>query len=85
MTEETDTLQKLTAIATDLKISRELRFQAIAQLGTIGSHTALVALLDLVANEAFTWEERMLALRQAEKILRPKRPWWHYLKPRGGS
>ena len=85
MTEGTDILQKLIAIATDLQISRELRARAIAQLGEIGTHEALVALLDLVANEAFAWEERMFALRRVEKILRPKQPWWYSLWPRGQS
>ena len=85
MAEESNRLQKLVAIATDLKISSELRAQAITQLGGIGTHAALVALLDMVANEALTWEERMFALNQAEKVLKPQRPWWHSLKPGGRS
>ena len=83
MAEETDVLQKLIVIAADPQISRDLRVRAIAQLGRIGTHAALAALLDLVGNEAFPWEERMLSLKQAEKILRPPRSWWHALKPRG--
>ena len=83
MAEGTNRLQKLVAIATDLTISGELRTQAITQLGSIGTHAALVALLDMVANEALTWEERMLALKQAEKILKPERQArWYSLKPR---
>ena len=86
MAEETDRLQRLISIAADLKISGELRTQAISQLGIIGTHTALVALLDIVANEALTWEERMLALKQAEKTLKSGRPgWWYSLKPRRRS
>ena len=81
--EETNRLQKLVAIATDLTISSEFRTQAITQLGSIGTYAALVALLDMVANEALTWEERMLVLKQAEKILKPERQaWWYSLKPR---
>jgi hypothetical protein len=82
MAEDTDRLQKLISIATDKEISRELRTRAIIQLGSIGTHAALVALLNLVADETSVWEERMLALRQAEKTLKPQRPWWHYFKPR---
>jgi len=86
MAEETDRLQKLVTIATDLTISSELRAHAAAQLGRLGTHAALVALLDIVANEALTWEERMLALKQAEKILKSGRQaWWHPLKPRTRS
>ena len=84
MAEETDRLQKLIAIATDLKISSELRTHAITQLGRIGTQAALVALLDMVANEALTIGERIMALKQAEKILKPGRQaWWYPLKPRG--
>ena len=86
MTEETNRLQKLVAIATDLTISGELRTSAITQLGGIGTHAALVALLDMVANEALPWEERLLTLKQAEKILKAGRQaWWYSLKPRGRS
>lgn len=85
MAEETDRLHKLVTIATDLNISRELRTRAITQLGKTGTHAALVALLELVGDESFIWDERMLALKQAGKILRPQQPWWHFLKPRGRS
>ena len=86
MAEETDRLQKLIAIATDLSISSELRAHATTQVGKVGTQAALVALLDLVANEALTWGERMLALKQAEKILKSGRQaWWHSLKPRSRS
>ena len=86
MAQETDQLQKLVAIATDLAISSELRAQAITQLGRIGTHAAMVALLDLVANEALTWEERVIALKQAERILKSgRRVWWSVLKPRSRS
>jgi hypothetical protein len=80
--EDTERLQKLTSIATDKEISRELRTRAIIQFGSIGTHAALVALLNLVADETSVWEERMLALKQAEKILKPQRSWWHSFKPR---
>ena len=86
MAAENERLQKLTGIATDLKIAGELRARAVIQLGRIGTHTALVALLDMVANEALTWEERMLALKQAEKTLKSGRhAWWYSLKPRSQS
>ena len=86
MSEESDRLQKLIAIATDLNISSELRTHGITQLGRIGTHAALVALLDMVANEALTWEERMLALKQAERILKSGRQaWWYSFKSRGRS
>ncbi len=73
MTEEANKLQKLVAIATDLGVSSEIRTQAITQLGRISTQASLVALLDMVAIETLTWEERMLAIKQAEKILKSGR------------
>ena len=84
--EDTDRLQKLVSIATDLTISGEIRTQAIVQLGRIGTHEALLALLDMVGNESLTWEERMRALKQAERILKSGRQaWWYSLKSRKKS
>jgi hypothetical protein len=86
MAEETDRLQKLITIASDLSISGELRTRAVTQLGRIGTHEALLALLDVVANEALNWGERMLALKQAERILKSGRQaWWYSLVPRRRS
>ena len=84
--EAADRLQKLVTIATDLTISGEIRAQAIVQLGKIGSHEALVALLDMVGNETLTWEERMRALKQSERILKAGRQaWWYSFKSRNRS
>ncbi len=83
MAEETDRQQKLVAIATDLNISGELRTQAITQLGRIGTNAAMVALLDIVANEALTLEERIHALKQVERILKSGRQAWYSFKIRG--
>jgi len=70
MTERPDELKKLAAIATDLELVSGLRTKAIEQLGNINSHQALLALLDLAANEKLITKERDLALKQARKILK---------------
>ena len=70
MSEYPNELKKLTAIATDLGLSAELRTKAIEQLGGIGTHQALLALLDLVANEKLVRNERDLALKQAREIIK---------------
>ncbi len=70
MSEQTNELQKLVAIASDLELSAELRVKAIQLLGSIGTHEALRALLDLVANEKLIREERELALKQAGAIIK---------------
>lgn len=70
MSERPNELKKLAAIATDIELAAPLRIRAIEQLGIIGSHEALLALLDLAANEKLVAKERDLALKQARKIIR---------------
>ncbi len=69
----TNELKKLTAIATDLELSSELRTQATKVMGNIGTHEALLALLDLAANERLNPDERDLALKQARGIIKSSR------------
>ncbi len=73
MPEQSDELKKLAAVATDLGLSSELRIKAIGLIGNIGSHDALLALLELVANEKLTRGERELAIKQAREIIKSSR------------
>ena len=73
MSEQPNELKKLTTIATDLELSGELRTKAIELIGNIGTHDALLALLDLAANEKLILEERDLALKHARGILKSSR------------
>lgn len=70
MAEQADELKKLSAVATDLQLSSELRTKAIKVIGELGTHQALLALLDLVANEKLTKKEREFALKRAEVIIK---------------
>ncbi len=70
MAEQPDELKKLASITSDLEFASELRTQAIEQLGTIGSHEALLILLEIVANDRLTTKERELALDRAKKIVK---------------
>ena len=70
MPEELTELKKLTTIAADLELSSEMRIKAIELLGNIGTRDALLALLELAANEALIAQERDLALRQAREIIK---------------
>jgi HEAT repeat protein len=70
MAEQPDELKKLAAITSDLEFTSDLRTQAIEQLGTIGSHEALLILLEIVANDRLTTKERELALERAKKIVK---------------
>jgi len=73
MSEQPNELKKLTTIATDLQLAGELRTKSIELIGNMGSHEALLALLDLVANEKLIVEERDLALKQARRIIKSSR------------
>ncbi len=70
MSEKLDELKKLAAIATDMELSRELRTKAIESLKNIGTHEALLVLLNLAANENLNVDERVLALNKARDIVK---------------
>ena len=73
MAEQTDELKKLAAIATDLELSAELRTKSIELIGSVGTHDALLALLDLAAKKELIKEERGLALKYASEIIKSGR------------
>ena len=70
MSERSNEMKKLAAIAADMDLPADLRTKAIEQLGNIGTHESLLALLDLVANQGLAVEERDFALQQAREIIR---------------
>ena len=70
MAEKPNELKKLSAIAADLEYPADLRTKAIESLGNIGTHDALLALLDLAANEGLILKERDLALKHAREIIK---------------
>lgn len=73
MAEQPEELKKLVAVATDLGLSVELRLKAIELVGNIGTHEALLTLLDVAGNEHLTTGERQLALKYARGIVRSER------------
>ncbi len=70
MSERPDELKKLAEIAADMKLPAEIRKKAIEQLGVISTHDALLALLDIAANESLIAKERDLALKQAREVIK---------------
>ena len=66
-------LQKLHNIAVDMDLSGDIRNNAIKSIGSIGTHDALLTLLDLVANEKLNTDEREFALKQAKNIVKASR------------
>ena len=70
MVEQSGDLKKLVAVATDLGLAPKLRTQAVKLIGDISTHDALLALLDLAANDKLTRGERELALKHAREIIK---------------
>ena len=66
----TEELKKLAQIATDTHLSSKMRDQAISQLGELGSHEALLVLLNLAANDRLSRDTRDLALKKARDIIK---------------
>ena len=73
MTEQSNELKKLATIAADLGLSAALRIKSIELIGNIGTHDALLILLDLAANKELIKEERDLALEHAREIIQSGR------------
>ena len=69
MSEHPNEIKKLANIAADRDLPPDLRTKAIEQLGSLGTHEALLALLDLVANQGLVAEERDFALQEAREII----------------
>ena len=73
MAEQPDELKKLVAVATDMVLAAKLRTKSIELIGNIGTHEALLALLDLAANQELIKEERDIALKHAREIIKSGR------------
>ena len=63
-------LKKLANIATDMELASKMRTQAIDLLGEMGTHEALLVLLNLAANDRMNIDERDLALKRAREIIK---------------
>jgi len=73
MAEQPDDLKKLVAVATDLGLPVNVRTNTIKFIGNISTHEALLALLELAANEKLTRGERTLALKHAMGMVKAGR------------
>jgi hypothetical protein len=63
-------LKKLAKIATDMQMHAKMRDQAVNQMADIGSHEALLVLLNMAANDRLNKELRDLAVRKARDIIK---------------
>lgn len=70
MVKQPEELKRLVAVATDLVLPIKVRTETIKFIGNIATREALLALLELAANEQLTKGERELALKHAREIIR---------------
>lgn len=68
-----DELRKLADIAGDLGLLVDLRIKATELLGNIGTHEALLVLLELAGNDNLPVKERDLALKKSREIIKSGR------------
>ena len=73
MAEQPDELKKLVAVATDVMLPAKVRMDTIRFIGNMANREALLALLELAANEQITKKEREHALKHAGDIIRSER------------
>jgi len=66
-------LKKLANIASDTHLDKKIRAQAINLLGDMDTHEALEVLLALAGNEKNITEDRELALKRAQGIVKKGR------------
>jgi hypothetical protein len=72
-TTQDEELKKLANIASDTHLDKKIRAQAINLLGDMDTHEALEVLLALAGNEKNITEDRELALKRAQGIVKKGR------------
>ena len=70
MAEKPNELRKLMDVATDMVLPTKVRNDTIKYIGNMGTREALLALLELAANEKLTKNEREMAIKQAREIIK---------------
>ncbi len=70
MAEHPSELKSVAAVATNLELPSKLRIDALEAIGRIGTHEALLALLDIAGNDKLIRQEREIAIKQAREIIK---------------
>lgn len=70
MSDQPGELKKLAAIAADMELSSNIRVKVLESIGRIGTHEALLALLEIAGNEGLLRQERELALKLSLQIVK---------------
>ena len=68
--ERSDELRDLVAAATNLNFPVKLRTDAVESIGRMGTHEALLALLDMAGNDQPSKKERELIIKLASNLIK---------------
>ena len=70
MVEQSNELKSVAAVATNMELPAKLRIDALEAIGRIGTHEALLTLLDIAGNDKLIRQEREIAIKQAREIIK---------------
>ena len=68
--ERSDELKDLVAAATNLNFPVKLRTEAVESIGNMGTHEALLALLEMAGNDQLSKKERELIIKLATSLIK---------------
>ncbi len=68
--ERSEELRELVAAATNFNYSMKLRTVAVESIGRMGTHEALLALLEMAGNDQLSKKERELIIKLASNLIK---------------
>ncbi len=68
--ERSDELKDLVSAATNLNFPLKLRTEAVESIGKMGTHEALLALLEMAGNDQLSKKERELIIKLATNLIK---------------
>ena len=68
--ERSDELRDLVAAATNLNFPGKLRTDAVESISRMGTHEALLALLEMAGNDQLSKKERELIIKLASNLIK---------------
>ena len=68
--ERSDELRDLYTAATNLNFPQKLRTDAVESIASMGTHEALLALLEMAGNDQLSKKERELIIKLAQNLIK---------------
>ena len=68
--ERSDELKDLVTAATNLNFPQRLRMDAVESIASMGTHEALLALLEMAGNDKLSKKEREVIIKLAQNLIK---------------